>query len=159
METRYHKLDLNREENKEYYHLIDKNTVIQRQIKFINDKILRLKQPKFFLICQKHRIKKLFKPLEKVQYIVDSWSKDCTTFMGKPNLTLRDMSEPVVGYLHFTNLLGIIDNLRREKQNTTISNYLKIQERYNNQVNFVIAILSAFISLAGLLFAAYVFFK
>ena len=159
METREFKLDLDRNDNPEYYHLRDKCAVVQRQIKFINDKILKLKQPKLFLLCQKYRIKSLFKPIGKIQFIVDSWSKEYTTYMGKPNLTLINNLNPEIGYIHFTRLLEIMDNLIREKQNTTISNYLKIQERYNNQVNFIIAIVSALISLAGLLFAIYIFLK
>ncbi len=159
METRYHKLDLDKDDNKEFYHLRDRCDLTQRQMKFINDKILKLKQPKFFLFCQKYRIRSLIKPVEKLQNIVDSWSKEYTTFMGKPNLTLKNNLEPSIGYMHFTRLLEMMDILVREKQNTIISNFLKIQERHNNQVNFIIAIISAFISLAGLLFAFYIFLK
>ena len=159
METRTFKLDIDRNDNPEYYHLRDECAVIQRQIKFINDKILKLKRPKLFLFCQKYRIKSLFKPIAKIQLIVDSWSKEYTTFLGKPNLTLMNNLNPEIGYIHFTRLLEKMDNLIREKQDTTISNYLKIQEVYNNQVNFIIAIVSTLLSLAGLLFAIYVFLK
>ncbi len=79
--------------------------------------------------------------------------------MGKPNLTLKNNLDPSIGYMHFTRLLEMMDILIRDKQSTTISNFLRIQERNNNQVNFVIAIISAFLSLVGLLFAIYVFLK
>lgn len=159
METRYYKLDLDKEENPEYYHLRDKCAVIQKQMKLINDKILHLKQPKIFLFCQRYKIKALYNPIEKLQNIVDSWSQEYATFMGKPNLTIKNNLDPSIGYIHFTRLLEMMDILIREKQNTTIANFLKIQERHNNQVNFIIAITSAFLSLAGLLFAVYVFIK
>ena len=159
METRYHKLDLDKEENKEYYHLVNKCAIVQKQLKFLNDKILNLKQPKIFLFCQKYKIKALYRPIEKLQAIVDSWSQEYTIFMGKPNLTLKNNLDPSIGYMHFTRLLEMMDILIRDKQSTTISNFLRIQERNNNQVNFVIAIISAFLSLVGLLFAIYVFLK
>jgi hypothetical protein len=156
MDIREHKLDLDRESNKEYYFFIDDFSVIQNEINTLNNKLLRFKQPRFFLFCQKKKIKAFLKPMEDVRDLVDNWSKKYTTFLGKPKLSLNNILDPTLGYVHFMSYLGVLNNIISDKFDTIVSNYTIIQDRNSNQINFIIAITSVLLSLFGLLLAIYV---
>lgn len=159
MDIREHKLDLDRESNKDFYSFIDDFSVIQNEINTLNKKLLRFKQPSFFLFCQEKKIKAFLEPMENVRGLVDNWSKKYTTFLGKPKLSLNNNLDPTLGYVHFMSFLGVMNNMISDKFKTLVSNYMIIQDRNSNQINFIIAITSALLSLFGLLLAIYVLRK
>lgn len=122
---------------------------------FINENILRLKHPKIFLLCNKYRIKSFVEPLNKLQFMVDTWSANYTNFIRKPSLTFSGDEERELGFTHFMRLVEIMDARVNKIFDTTIANFIKVQERHSNQVNFIIAIFSVLISLIGLTIAIY----
>ena len=155
MDIREHKLDLDRESNKEYYSFLDDFPIIQDAINSINNKLLSFKQPRFFLFSQKKKIKAFLKPIEEVRDLKAKWSNKYITFLGKPSLSFNNL-DPTVGYVHFMNFLAEVNHIVNNKYDTLVSNYMIIQDRNSNQINFIIAITSALLSLFGLLLAIYV---
>jgi hypothetical protein len=155
METNRHKLDLKKEDNETYYGLVDEYNSIIGRINAINGNILQLKQPRFFLFRFKSQIKSLYEPLSVLQVLLDEWTAQYTAFVDKPSLTFSGDEEREMGFIHFMRGLEFMDARVNKLFDTTTDNFIRVQEKYNNQVNFIIAIVSAFISFVGLLIAIY----
>ena len=149
-EIRKHNLGLNKEDNEEYFKIVNIFNSTGRKITFINEKILKIKTPKLFLFCHQHKINTYSKYLLNLQKLVDDWGADYNNFVQKPSLTFSGTEERFIGFLHYMRLLEQMDMKLNRHYDTTIANFIKVQERYSNQINFLIAIISAYVSLIGL---------
>jgi len=150
---RKHNIGLNKDDNTKYYDLVETYNVLGRKIVFINEKIIKLKQPTFFIFCQYYRIKSFITIMEKLQVQVDRWSGMYNDFIQRPSLTFSGSEERELGFLHYIRLLEQMDRKITDLFALSASHFIKIQERNSNQINFLIAILSAFLSITGLILA------
>ena len=150
-EIRKHNLGLKREDNEEYYKLVNIFNTTGRKITFINERILKIKTPKIFLFCHQYKIKVYSKYLLKLQKLVDDWGEHYNNFVQKPSLTFSGTEERFIGFLHYMILLEQMDIKLNRHYDTTVANFIKVQEKYDNQINFLIAIISAYVSLIGLI--------
>ncbi len=150
-ETRKHNLGLKRDDNEEYYKIVNIFNTTGRKITFINERILKIKTPKIFLFCHKFKIKSYSKYLLKLQKLVDEWGEYYNNFVQKPSLTFSGTEERFIGFLHYMRLLEQMDIKLNRHYDTTVANFIKVQEKYGNQINFLIAIISAYVSLIGLI--------
>jgi len=154
----FQNVSLNKEDNAEYYRIIDNYNIVGRKILFINEKIIKQKQPKVFLICQNYRIKSYGNYIEKLQKCVDDWFSIYNSFIQSPKLTFRHNNNPmagleerIMGNVHYLRLLEVMDNKITKLYDTTISNFIRYQEKYLNQFNFLIVIIMALVSIGGLI--------
>jgi len=150
---RKHNIGLNKDDNLKYYGLVNTYNVVGRKVSFINEKIINLKQPTILIYCQYYRIKSYVRVMEKLQRLMDNWSERYNEFIQKPNLTFSANEERELGFLHYMRLLEQMDNKINNLFFLTASHFVKIQERNSNQINFLIAIISAVVSIAGLILA------
>jgi hypothetical protein len=157
--VRLHNIGLSEELNPEYFRLFQQHNNIMQKWNEINKKIHLFKQPKLFLFRQKSRFKKLYKPLEELQKEFLEWNKDVENFLTEPKLQFRNDQESKIGFSHFISLLTDIKNTLDNHMVLIADNFVKIQSRHSNQVNFKIAIISAMISTAGLIIALYTILK
>ena len=86
----------------------------------------------------------------KLQNLVDDWGAYYNNFVQKPSLTFSGNEERFIGFLHYMRLLEQMDIKLNRHYDTTVADFIKIQERYSNQINFLIAIISAYLALIGL---------
>ena len=157
--VRKHNLNLKEEDNPEYFKLRDKYNSVGRKVIFINDKIIKMKQPKLFIICQKYRIKSFANYMNKLQLLIDDWALHFNNFIQKPNITFSGNEERLLGFMHYMRLIELMDYKINKLFDTAVANFIKVQEHQSNQINFLIAIVSAFISTAGLIIAIFTFIK
>jgi hypothetical protein len=150
---RKYRLGLKKEDNNEYFRFVNNYNIIGRKLTFINEKIINLKQPKFFVFCQYFRIKAFNRYMKLLQKLIDGWSDNFNNFIQKPSITFSGDEERELGFLHYMRLLEQMDLKIIKVFDTTVANFVKVQERNNNQINFLIAIFSAFISITGLILA------
>lgn len=152
---RKHNLGLKKEDNEEFFRLRDKYNIVGRKVIFINEKIIKMKQPKLFLLCQKYRIKSFANYISILQIMIDDWASNFNDFIQKPSITFSGDEERVLGFIHYMRLLELMDYKINKLFDTTVANFIKVQERQSNQINFVIAIVSALISTAGVIIAIF----
>lgn len=145
-----HKLGLQREDNKEYFRLVNNYNIIGRKITFINKKILKIRTPRLFILCHYTKIKIFCVYMTKLQRLIDNWNSMYNNYVQKPSLTFSKDEEGFLGFLHYMGLLQQMDNKLNKHFDTCSENFIKVQERYSNQINFLIAIISGYISLIGL---------
>ena len=155
--VRKHSLGLKEEDNVDYFKLRDKYNLVGRKIIFINEKIIKMKQPKLFIFCQKYRIKSFANYMNKLQLVVDDWALNFNNFIQKPSITFSGDEERLLGFIHYMRLIELMDYKINKLFDTTVANFIKVQERQSTQINFLIAIVSAFISIAGLIIAIITF--
>ena len=148
-----HTIGLNKDDNPDYYKFVSNYNIIGRKVSFINEKIISMKQPSIWIFCQKFRIKSFYKTMNKLQLLIDDWSGMYNEFIQKPNLTFSRNEERELGFLHYMRILEQMDTKINKVFDTTVANFVRVQERNSSQINFLIAIFSAFISIAGLILA------
>jgi hypothetical protein len=157
--VRLHNIGLSQELNPEYFRLFEEHNKIRNRWNDINKEIHLFKQPKFFLCRQKSKFKKLYGPMEELQKSFLEWNKDVENFLTEPKLKFKRDQESEIGFPHFISLLTDLKNTLDSHMVLIADNFVKIQNRHSSQVNFIIAIISALISTAGLIIAIYTILK
>lgn len=152
-DVREHNIGLNRDDNPEYYSFVSDYNTIGRKITFINEKLISMRQPSIWIFCQYYRIKSYYKAMAKLQLLVDNWGGKYNEFVQKPRIIFSGNEERELGFLHYMRILEQMDTKINKVFDTTVANFVKVQERNSSQINFLIAVFSAFISIAGLVLA------
>lgn len=157
--VRIHKLDLKRDDNPEYYGIIDNHNDLMKEWNRLNIDFLNWRHHKLFLFCEKNQIRSYYKPFEIFQNQYIEWNKLATTFLNKPQLTFDEEVNKEIGFIHFTGRLNDTKNHLSNNMVLITNNFIKIQEVYKSKINFIIAMLSATISTIGLGIALWTIFN
>lgn len=157
--VRIHKLGLNKDDNPNYYDIVDKHNDLMKGWNRLNKDFNDWKQPKLFLFCEKGHIRSYYKPISDLQTKYLDWNKLATNFLYKPNFIFSEGFNKDIGFIHYLNILTDMKNHLSNNMVLLINNFVKIQERYKSKINFIIAIFSATISTIGLGIALWTILK
>ncbi len=156
---RYPIPELIREDNPDYYKIIDLHNTIMDEWNRLNDDFHKWKHLKIFLFYEKEKIRSYYKSFDDIQEEYLKWNKLATNFLNDPNLNFKKGNNRDTVFIHYTNRLADIKNHLSNNMVLLINNFKVIQERYKSKVNFNIAIFSATISTIGLWIALCTIFK
>lgn len=157
--VRIHKLDLKRDDNPEYYDIIDEHNDLMKEWNRLNRDFISWRHPKLFIFCEKGKIRSYYKPFEDLQNLYIKWNGAATNFLNKPKLIFDENVNKDIGFIHFMGRLNDTKNHLSNNMVLITNNFIKIQEVYKAKINFSIAMFSATISTIGLGIAFWTIFK
>jgi len=151
--TNRHKLGLKKENNIEYYEIIDGHNSLMDEWNRLNKKIHEMKQPILFLFRHKKRLQELGRDILELQEKFLEWDKKAGNFIIKPHLIFSENDEREIGFVHFTAVLRDIRSKFDNQMIMIATNFNELQHGHSNQVNFIIAVASFALTYVGLILA------
>ena len=149
--TNQHKLGLKKENNTEYYEIIDEHNLLMDEWNGLNKKIYTIKQPRLFLFRHKKQLQALGLDILELQKKFLYWDKKVSNFIMNPHLIFSENEEREIGFIHFISVLRDIRNKLDNQMIMIATNFNKLQDGHSNQVNFIIAVASFILTYIGLI--------
>lgn len=148
-------IGLSKEYNLKYFELFTEHNEIMSKFNLLINQINEVKQPKIFLCCNKSKLKSFEKPLKELQKDYLKWLHKVSCFLSDPEITFKNTQDKYIGFSHFICLLIDLKNCLNTNMILIADNLTKKWQTHNNQVNFIIAMLSASVSTIGLAIAIF----
>ncbi|MDA3861028.1 MAG: hypothetical protein PF445_07355 [Melioribacteraceae bacterium] len=148
-----HNTALREEDNQEYYQLVKLHNTIVRKIRILDKKINELRQPFFLIFCHYYKLKSFSTIIAKLKLEINLWNNEFHIFIHEPTLTFGIHEEGILGFLHYTRNLELMNARINKIYDVAVSKISKAKSEQGNQINFLIAIISASLSLIGLIIA------
>lgn len=155
---RLRNLSLKKEDNPEFYFIVDEHNAIMEQWNKINKDLFNLKQPKILLLGHKARLKSFHKPMETLQSKFIVWNKKAHELLHEPDFIFSEDEESEIGFIHYTNILRDMIGQLDHHMVLIADNFVKVQQRHSNQFNFVIAITSFALTFIALIVTLFTIF-
>jgi hypothetical protein len=150
-------IHIDKESNPEYYALVDRHNTIMAEWNHLSKELQSLRHRRVLLFRERRDLKNHGKQLKKLQNMFLEWNSDVYNFIVHPNLILPDGADSHIGFPHYMGLLKDMRNRLDGYMVLAANNFYRCNDRYSNQVNFLIAIASFLASFAGLIIGIYTF--
>jgi hypothetical protein len=147
----FKKLSIDKEKNPDYYSIIEKHNLLMNKWNKVNGKIHALKFLKLFLWKNKKKLKEIYIELGQLEKEFIAWNNVAYPFITEPSFALPSCPESDLMFLHLTANLRDLRNKMNDNMRLIENNYNRIKDWENNQLNFIIAIISFVMTFIGLL--------
>jgi hypothetical protein len=145
-----HFIKMNRDDNPTYYSLIDRHNEIMVEWNRIHNILHTFRFPRFFPFFQKKRLRSTSEAFRQLQDRFVHWNKDTYTFIIDPRLIFPSGADSQMTFLHVTALLRDTRSRLDSDMLLLLNDFSRTFEDINNQINFVVALLSFIGTFAGL---------
>ncbi|MFH1958676.1 MAG: hypothetical protein ABIJ15_09435 [bacterium] len=150
-----HLIDLDREQNPEFYRILDEHNSFMDNYNEINNKLYELEIPKLNLIRNKQKnnfiidLNKTKKNIESLQKDYLDWKQKANAFYLNPKLILNSEKHGLL-FLYYVGILKHMIQEMNYKMTILLHNYDSTRQSYENKYNFQVALLGLFFALIGL---------
>lgn len=149
--TTIHLLDIQRENNPTYFELLDRHDALQEEWNRTMAAVRSLRVSRIPW-CSLRELRTLVNRADQLAKEYTSWKASVRDFLGNPHLTFgRGNANPDVCFLYYMQFLMEILSHLDDAMTRMIDGVNSVSATFDQQVNFVIAIGSALLSLAGLI--------
>jgi len=144
------KIIINKDDNEEFYNLFEEFNNIMDRWNTLNSQLHEFRIPRLWLFGVKNELKKISKDLKELQDDFLVWQEKATKFFIEPNFKIPSESDGDLTFIHMTNVLQYFLSKLNSSMVLIADNNNKAYSDYEDQINFIIAILSFIISIFGL---------
>lgn len=146
-----YEISLEEKDNPEFYALAKEHNSLIDRLNDYNNQLHTFKVPRLFILKTKHKLISIGRNIAKLQKDFLDWQKRARGFSVKPHYKVDSQQPGHLIYLHFTATMRDLVNHLDSNMTLLANNYQDVYSEYQNQVNFLIAIIAFIISLIGLL--------
>lgn len=143
-------IGLDKETNLKFYEVVDQYNVIVDEWNRLNRQIIENKQPKFWLFGHKRRLKSIALEIQSLQKRFLAWNARAGDFLIKPDFKFKAHQESEIGFLHYSGFLRDLRDSLDHHMVLLATNMNNSWNQHSSQINFLIAIISFALTLAGL---------
>ena len=146
-------------DNPEFYALAKEYNLLMDRWNGYNNQLHKFKVARLFLFRTKHQLIPIGKNIAKLQKDFLDWQRRARGFYTNPRYKIKPELSADLVFLHSTAAMRDLVNRLNSDMVLLYDNYNKMYSQYQNQVNFLIAIIAFVISLIGLVLGITTFAK
>jgi len=154
-----YEISLEEKDNPEFYALAKEHNSLMDRWNQYNNQLHTFKVPRVLIFKTKHKLTLIGRNIAKLQKDFLDWQKRARGFSVKPHYKVDSQQPGHLIYLHFTATMRDLVNRLDSNMVLLAENYNKRYSEYQNQVNFLIAIIAFIVSFIGLLLGIITFTK
>jgi len=154
-----YEISLEEKDNPEFYSLGKEYNSLIGRLNDYNSQLHKFKVPRLFLFKTKHKLISIGRNIAKLQKDFLDWQKRAHNFCIEPHYKVDPKKSGSLIYLHFTATMRDLVNRLDSNMTLLANNYQDVYSQYQNQVNFLIAIIAFIVSFIGLLLGIITFTK
>lgn len=129
----------NREDNPEYYALVDEYNALLEKWNLLMDSIQKFKIPQFFLFGTKQKLRNLVKEVKQFDASVIDWKGRAQSFTIAPPLQIGGIGSPFGYILLITFMRDLINNAATNMRQMIMSYNMHVDE-FKNRKNIVMGV-------------------
>ena len=156
---RKHLISLTKEDNPEYFAILDGHNSLMAEWNRIGKELQGLKQPKIFLWGHKKKLRKIASEVTQLQTQFLAWNKQAYEMITHPKIVLAEGADSQLSFLHYTSLLMDLRNRVGSDMVMIVDNFQRVAGVHSNQLNFLIAVTSFALTFLGLVAALITIWK